>query len=179
MISRIRSFVFLLVLSLLAAPAYSTNAAVDGSLDNAQLVGEARLKVMFWDVFDASLYSESGVYRPDEPFALTLRYLRSIDREKIVAKSIEEIQRQDAGLSDEQLTRWQRELSQIIPDVREGSTITGVRTDDGFTVFYANGQQVGSIDDGDFTRAFFDIWLGEKSSEQKLRFQLLGGAQDT
>jgi hypothetical protein len=41
-------------------------------------------------------------------------------------------------------------------------------------VFYSNGEEIGSVDDSEFTTSFFNIWLGEKTSEPKFRKALLG-----
>lgn len=138
-----------------------------------QVVGEAQLKVLFWKVFDATLVAPSGEFDPAEPFALTLSYHRAFPGEKIVDSSIEEIAAQggvDAGLLD----AWATTLSAIIPNVELGDAITGVRHADGHTVFYLDEQRLGEIRDPRFTAAFFDIWLGEKSSRPDLRRQLLG-----
>ena len=40
------------------------------------LLGEGRLRVLFWEIYDASLYATNGVYDPEKPFALSLTYLR-------------------------------------------------------------------------------------------------------
>jgi len=157
--------------------AVATPSNIAAYLEEPKLVGEARLKYMFWNVFDASLYSSTGSYDPTKPFALSLRYLRSLDGQKIVEKSMEEIQQQKHSASPEQLSRWERALLAIIPDVTEGTTITGVRTEQGFTSFYFDNDSIGIIEDEDFTRAFFGIWLGENVSEPEVRAGLLGSNQ--
>ena len=153
--------------------------AINAYLESPQLVGKARLKVLLWSVFDASLYADSGKYDATEPFALSLKYLRSLDGKKIVAKSMEEIKSQQPQAGSEQLARWKQQLLQIIPDVKNGTTITGVRTIDGYTSFYMDDKKLGSINDVAFTQAFFDIWLSEKTSEPKFRSKLLGRAKGT
>ncbi|MFK7992839.1 MAG: chalcone isomerase family protein [Granulosicoccus sp.] len=168
-----------LLLCLLCLPANATSSPAHKHLDDPQLVGEARFKVMFWDVFDASLYANSGRYNTTQPFALSLRYLRPLEGKKIVAKSMEEIRKQRPEASPEQLARWERELLGIIPDVSKGTAITGVRTNDGHTLFYFGDDAIGSINDTEFTNAFFDIWLGGKTSDPRFRYRLLGGGQDT
>jgi len=142
-------------------------------LEGMSLVGEARLSVMFWDIYDAQLYAPSGDWSRGEPFALSLTYLRDLKGRRIAERSIREMREQ--GFSDEAaLRRWRDRLAAIIPDVRERDEVVGVADTQGHTRFYLDGQLLGEIDDPAFTRAFFDIWLGEDTSEPQLRAQLLG-----
>jgi len=138
-----------------------------------EVVGEARLKVLFWKVFDATLVAPAGEFDPAEPFTLTLSYLRAFPGEKIVDSSIEEIAAQ-GDVDPRLLDTWSESLSGIIPNVALGDAITGVRRADGHTVFYLGDTLLGEIDDPRFTAAFFDIWLGENASRPDLRRQLLG-----
>lgn len=168
--------IFLLLISIL----FSHHAVADISIaqqhiDNAQLVGKARFKVLFWSVFDAELYAEDGEFSQDKPFALSLSYLREIKGSEIVAKSLSEIKSQDS-FTGEKLASWKSELDSIIPDVDTSTTITGVQNNNFHTLLYENGTLIGEIKDPEFTRAFFNIWLGEKTSEPKLRSRLLGPA---
>ena len=66
-------------------------------------------------------------------------------------------------------------LASIIPDVSDQNTIVGVADAQANTRFYLDGELIGEIREPDFTRAFFSIWLGERTSEPELRDQLLGG----
>lgn len=164
-----------LVLTGLAALPLPTVASGVATADpgDMQIVGEARMRVLFWDVYDARLLAPQGTYREDHPFALSLTYLRTLDGEKIAERSIEEIRGQ--GVTDETvLERWLAFLADVIPDVGEADEIVGLAAPDGSTRFFRDGTLIGEIDDVRFTRAFFDIWLGEKTSEPGLRDQLLG-----
>ena len=143
-------------------------------LDTMDLVGEARLKVLFWNVYDAQLYAPQGRWSMENSYALSLTYLRDLKGRKIAERSIEEIRNQ--GFSDEaKLTRWFEMLASIIPDVNEQNTIVGVADAQSNTRFFLDGQLIGEIQEPEFTRAFFNIWLGERTSEPELRDQLLGG----
>ena len=62
----------------------------------------------------------------------------------------------------------------LFPDVHKGDTLTGVYTRKGTTIFYKNGKKLETINDPEFGRAFFGIWLSENTSEPDLRKQLLG-----
>jgi hypothetical protein len=159
---------------MLLLPARSYANAVDlRVLESMDVIGEARMQVLFWDIYDARLLAPGGRFDESEPFALSLTYLRNLEGEKIAARSIEEIRKQ--GITDEAvLDRWYRSLIEIIPDVRERDEIVGVAGEDRVTRFFLDGRLIGEVREPEFTRAFFDIWLGEKSSEPGLRDQLLG-----
>ena len=159
---------------LLALPtaALASTSPID-ELAGMDPVGEARMQVLFWRVYDARLLAPAGRWDAAGPFALSLTYLRSLDGEKIAARSIEEMRGQ--GFRDETtLARWYETLAGIIPDVNARDEIVGVAGADGATRFYLDGRLIGEVREPAFTRAFFAIWLGEGSSEPELRDQLLG-----
>lgn len=170
----LRSLLFVVAVSLAALPSRLLASGLPlADLEGMRTVGEARMRVLFWDVYDARLLAPQGSYRDDQPFALALTYLRTLDGEKIAARSIEEMRRQ--GVSDEAaLARWYARLAQIIPDVAERDEIVGLAAADGSTRFFLDGELIGRVDEPGFTQAFFSIWLGEATSEPRLREQLLG-----
>ena len=106
------------------------------------------------------------------PLALSLTYLRHLAGKDIADRSIVEIRKQ--GFTDEaKLGDWRGQLRAIMPDVKEGTTLTGVLTATGQTEFCRNGSRIGTIRDPDFGPRFFDIWLGPKTSAPGLRAKLL------
>ena len=142
-------------------------------IDTPKVVGEAQLKVMFWKIYDAKLAAPNGEWKNDSPFALSLTYLRDFDGEEIASRSIDEMR--DIGYADEVLlAKWYEQMRSVFPNVKEGENITGVMSSDQYTHFYYDGNLIGSIEDESFGQAFFDIWLNEKTSEPKMRKQLLG-----
>ena len=50
------------------------------------LVGTARLKVLFWEVYDSQLFTPSGSWQGKAPYQLSLRYLRDIPASKLVER---------------------------------------------------------------------------------------------
>ena len=150
-------------------------SVIENNLNSPLLVGKARLKVLFWKVFDAALYSETGRYDSKAPFVLELTYLRALKSEKIVDKTMQEIRRlTSSSTSAEQLKDWRQQLSNMIPDVSKGMSITGIRTPEGYTEIYVGDVRKGSIDNTDFTDAFFAIWLGEDTEKPQFRAKLTG-----
>ncbi len=139
----------------------------------AALVGSARMRVLFWDVYDANLFAPAGEWEPGRPFALSLDYLRELNGDAIADRSIEEIRRQ--GVADEAtLARWRELIGDIIPDVDANTKLLGIADANQHAVFLRNGEPLGKIEDPAFTRAFFGIWLSEATSEPGLRRRLLG-----
>ncbi|WP_100656647.1 chalcone isomerase family protein [Alteromonas flava] len=140
-------------------------------LADHKLVGEAKLEYFFWDIYRARLYAPNGQYAPDENFALAITYLRDFKGEDIAERSLDEIRQQ--GFDDKQrLMEWDEKMKAIFPDVQEGQSITGVASN-GVSQFYLDSNPIGAVDDAEFTRRFFAIWLGEKTSEPGMRRKLL------
>jgi hypothetical protein len=165
----------LLVSLLLNGPAFADLRTAKLQIPDAELVGEGRLKYLFWSVFDAALYAPGGVWSEEKPFALSLSYLRDLDGESIVQASIDEMRKQ--GKADEAvLERWGRQMAEIFLDVDDQTTLTGIVNEEGHALFYRNGELAGSIPDAEFSQRFFGIWLGEQTSEPGLRARLIGRA---
>jgi len=151
----------------------SVSLYLQKQLSGAELVGEGRLRIMVWDIYDARLWSKNGVYDVKLPFLLELSYLRPIKGHEIADKSAEEIRRQ--GLKDEiKIAAWHRQLRRIMPNVEKGVTLSGFANAEKHTVFFRDGVEIGRIEDPDFTKYFFDIWLGPQTSHPRLRAQLTG-----
>lgn len=156
---------------------FSSPASIDvvqRFIEQPKAVGEtARMTYLFWDVYDATLYAPQGTYSEQQPFVLALRYLRDLDGKAIAERSIEEMQKQ--GFNDPELEKkWLQQMIAIFPDVSEDTTLYGVRNAAGYTEFYQGSNKIGEVQDPQFTRWFFDIWLGSKTSEPKLRAEILG-----
>lgn len=135
-------------------------------------VGEARMEYLFWDVYDATLFTPSGSYTLGEnPIRFKLTYLRDFDAKDIVKATKEQWQHLGkAALSekytDRLLTMW--------PNIKEGESLTLATNDQGHSIFYHNDNQVGEINDTQFATHFLAIWLSIETSEPALRKQLLG-----
>jgi hypothetical protein len=157
-----------------SALSVSSNAyGVSTYIQNPKTVGEARLEVMFFDIYDATLIASDGNYDPEKPFALALTYLREFDGEDIASRSIDEMR--DQGMKDEvKLAKWFEKMQQVFPNVDKGQTLTGVVDDGQRSHFFFNDSKIGTIDDPEFTKWFFNIWLAEDTSEPKMRQKLLG-----
>jgi hypothetical protein len=142
-------------------------------IENPQKVGEARLRMWFFDIYDASLIAPNGKFTDQSPFALSLTYLRDFDGIDIASRSIDEMRK--LGMKDEmKLAKWYEQMQRIFPNVKDGQTITGLVDKQRFSHFYFEEQELGAIEDTEFSQWFFNIWLSENTSEPKMRKQLLG-----
>lgn len=158
----------------LSTPASANPDIAKRYLSDAQKVGDGVLTYLFWDVYRATLYAPQARWRADAPFVLTLAYMRDLKGRDIAERTISEIR--DQGYGDEKkMARWFGRLAGLFPDVGDGDSLTAVRDSAGRTIFYRGTTRIGIIEDPVFTARFFDIWLGEKTSEPKLRRALLGG----
>jgi hypothetical protein len=143
-------------------------------IPEVKTVGEGRMSVALWDIYEARLYAPKGQYQADRPFALSLKYLRPIKGEKIADQSIIEMRRQ-GRVSEIKLAKWHEQMRRIFPDVKLGTVLTGISKGDGRVIFVKDGKKIGTINDANFSRHFFDIWLGEQTREPEIKASLLGG----
>jgi hypothetical protein len=145
-------------------------------LERPRATGPARLTWLGFHVYDAHLYTGAG-FDPAQPtasaFALELTYARKLEGKAIAETSREEIARMK--FSDEAShARWFEQMRRLFPDVGPGSRIAGVNLPGRGARFYVDGRFAGSIDEPDFARAFFAIWLDERTRAPKVRARLLG-----
>jgi len=153
-------------------PGSAAKPYIESLVPDARPVGSARLTWFGLRIYDAVLYASHGRYKPEQPFALELTYARDLVGKQIAERSIAEIEKQGAGTPQER-AQWLATLTRLIPDVRQGDRLTGAHVG-GAGLLFHNGASLGEMGDGRLVRAFFAIWLGERSSEPALRAQLLG-----
>lgn len=168
-----RGLLALFGIILLYAQTAQATETVLASVPRASEVGRGVLSFAFWDVYRATLYAPDGRFESGKPVALTIEYLLSINGKDIADRSIQEMRKQ--GFTDEaKLASWNDQLKSIFPDVRNGTVLSAVYQPGEQTVFYDGSTAIGSVAGDDFGRLFFGIWLGERTSEPKLRRALLG-----
>ena len=136
------------------------------------LVGEARLKVLIWEVYDSALFTPSGRWQGVAPYRLSLRYLRDIPAAKLVEETEKAWQKQ--GRNHPRLNEWLTLLKDLWPDITEGDNLVFVLNASGDSAFWFNGSPIGSIDDRDFGSLFGGIWLDPDTPRPELRAQLIG-----
>ena len=158
-------------------PALAASAALPPVVKESSelsIRGEGDLKFFGFKVYDARLWTPQKPHSAADVFALQLVYDMAFKGREIAERTIIEMRK--VGHTDEQkLKRWGEEMMRIFPDVKKGDTLIGVSIPSKGVKYYSRDKLIGSIDDAEFMKAFFDVWLSEKTSEPKLREKLLGG----
>ncbi|MGE8502364.1 chalcone isomerase family protein [Pseudomonas berkeleyensis] len=169
----------LLLLLLASLPVLAnTQSGWRERLPQASLIGSGDFSWFGFSVYNAKLWSPERRVDFSQPFALELTYRRSISRETLVDTSLDEIRRINGEpLDREQQQDWAQQMRQAFVDVQDGTRITGVFLPDEGCRFYVDGKLQHVIDDPEFARAFFSIWLDPQTRSPKLRAALLGLAQ--
>jgi hypothetical protein len=140
-----------------------------------RLVGIGELRFVGLRVYEAALWagpSFSASAPLQHPFALELRYSRRLSGAAIAQRSIDEMRR--AGplpAADEKA--WLAAMTRAFPDVSGGDRLCGAYEAGGTVRFFSNGRLTAVVEDAEFARHFFSIWLGEQTSQPALRRQLL------
>tara|TARA_R110000868_G_scaffold189695_2_gene433180 strand:- start:229555 stop:230058 length:504 start_codon:yes stop_codon:yes gene_type:complete len=165
---KLRFYLLFIVVILVNHSAYSSDFI---SKDN--LIGKGRMDYFFWHVYDVNLYAED-TFSFNKPFALSLEYRLNLNGVEIAEKSIAEIKK--IGFDDkEKLEQWREEMRKIFPNVTDSDILTGIYNPNKPTKFLKNNQEIGVVEDPEFGKWFFGIWLSEKTSQPRLRKVLLGG----
>lgn len=149
------------------------------SEETMRLHGGAKLRWFLFDVYVAGLYLPPDVepsrVLEDVPKRIEFHYLVSIDG-KDFGPAGEKILRR--GLSDEALAPLADRLAQIraaYRDVEPGDRYALTYVPGRGTELSMNGTPLLTIPGADFARAYFSIWLGEKSLDDGFRKNLLRG----
>jgi hypothetical protein len=172
-----RVFACLCLLVLLPAQANTLRPEVEISLPSAQLSGQGSYHWFGLKLYDAYLWRETKKNNNGPwwqvPFALELVYARNLSGERIAQASIDEIRKLELGTPAQQ-SEWLRWMIEAFPDVNEGTRLSGIYIPEQGVRFYRDGRLLKHISDVEFAKAFFAIWLDERSSAGSLRRALLG-----
>ena len=142
-------------------------------LEDLKKVGEAKLKVLFWDVYNSSLYSKTGEYQAEQfPQALKIDILRDIDAEDLIERTQDEWEK--LGIKRVTFSQWIPLLNNIFPDIKKGDTLLFSVSENQQSEFFFNGKIIGKIADLSFGRNFLRIWLDKNCSYPKVRNKLIG-----
>ncbi len=137
-------------------------------------IGGGLLRIFGFRIYNAYLWTPGGsAFDHRKPYVLDIHYLRDFTAKQLAERSIDEMRDQGVG-HDGVYRKWVAEMQRVFADVKEGDRLTGVATAARSAKFFYNGAFRGEIADADFTDAFFGIWLNEKSSQPRMRNQLLG-----
>lgn len=137
-------------------------------------VGQGEMHWLWFKLYDATLYSQTGHYRPQHyPQALTITYARSISREDLLTATGQEWQRLGVG-NQGQRQRWLQQLATLWPDVSSGDALTFYVDGAGLGHFWWRDKPLGTVPDPQFSAAFLAIWLADNSRDPALTRRLRG-----
>jgi hypothetical protein len=149
---------------------------VAAELAQPRLAGSSCYTYWGFDIYRATLWVEPG-FRSSEParsrFALELHYLRGFKGSDIARRSIDEMRRV-GKFSEAQAQAWLQAMQAAFPDVATGDRLTGIHLPGQGARFLANGRLTAEVNDPEFARLFFGIWLSDKTPEPQMRLALLG-----
>lgn len=143
----------------------------------ARQLGSSKLRFFGLSIYDAALWAPPGLAASSytsSPFALELRYLRSLSGTAIAQRSLDEMRR-GGTLAPATETQWLNIMRSAFPDVQTGDRITGVNRPQQGVRFYLNGQLKADVNDPAFADRFFGMWLAPWTSEPAMRLALLRG----
>lgn len=178
------AFAALFLCLFVSATSWADADQIDESLPDAvlaqlhiplQRVGAGSYYKFGFTIYHASLWAPNGVWDAAKPYALKLKYARSLSKETLVGAVMDDIRDQGVA-NDETLARWQKVLDESLPAVEEDDTIIGLTMPGKKALLFYNGKIVTAIDDQAFSKAFFNIWLG-KNADDRLCKQLLGQSE--
>ncbi len=138
-------------------------------------VGTAKFSVLFWDIYNSTLYTKSGSYLHDnslESLLFKIEYLKDISTVDLLKITVK--QWKHLNIAESQYTPYISRLKSIWPDVSAGDSLT-MLVKGKKSVFYFNNVKVGVIPEQEFSKIFLDIWLSPDTNQPQLRAQLLEG----
>ena len=138
-------------------------------------VGRAKFSVLFWDIYNSTLYTKSGSYVHEssiEPLIFEIEYLKDITMDDLLDRTVQ--QWKHLEIPESEYRKFIPALKEIWPDISSGDKLT-MLVKNNQSVFYFNDVKVGRIDEEEFSQLFLAIWLSPKTSQTTLRNQLLGG----
>ena len=136
------------------------------------LIGEANYSFMFWNVYDAQLYSSKKKFNK-KSFALILKYNKEIKKETLVEETVNEMKEQKKTSKD-QINNWKKIFDSIFQTTSKGSRFLAIKIDENKSVFYYDEQKIFESSDQEFLTLFFNIWLRHDSKNPSFSKKLLG-----
>jgi len=172
--------VAVVVLLAAAFPAAARDAAATpgtgGQQDTAaalKKVGEARLRVLFWSIYNSRLYTPTGSYSGEErPLRLEIEYLINVKSSALVDRTAKEWD--TMGRDHPRQDAWLTRLDQLWPDIGKSDVLTLEVDENNVSTFFHNGRRLGRVDDPAFGAQFLAIWLSEDCTRPSLREELIG-----
>ena len=148
-----------------------SEAIISKYLGKKFLVGKANYSFLFWNIYDAELYSTSNKFNADE-LAIILKYNRSIDKETLVKETITDIKEQKT-ITKQQEENWKTLLESIYIDTQTNNKFIAIKINNK-SIFYYDDIKIHESFDKEFNKLFFNIWLRSDSKNPAFTKALLG-----
>jgi hypothetical protein len=176
---RILKYLFVLVCFFLPSASHAEDAlpeTVQAELHiPLQKVGSGTYRKFGFTIYHVTLWAPKGEWDPAKPYALELRYARSLSQETLADATIDNIR--DENVADEAtFARWSAGIKKTMPAVEDGDVMIGVENPGSEAVLFFNGNQIAKTKDQSLAGAFFNIWLGDGADED-LKNDLLAKAE--
>lgn len=138
-----------------------------------KLVGEAKFSVLFWDIYEAQLFNNTGVFSGVKPpLQLHLTYLIDIKGKDLAKETRNQWQKMNIyDLADED---WLNKMETVFPDITENDSLTFFFNLDKSASLHCNNQLIHQFKTSPQISKFLDIWLSDKTSHPKLKDKLTG-----
>ena len=162
----LQTVIFFLIITNIAKASLST---IDHYIQDARLVGSGRFKASI----DIYLYAQNGILNPVKPYALSIKFLNNTSKDRLVKTNIKRIKEQEK-VDQKLLDKWQVNLEHIFRDIKKKQVLTMIYFPKKKLFFYLDQDKIGYINDIHLSSVLFDIWLGERTPQPKLRNKLLG-----
>ena len=138
-----------------------------------QRVGVSQLRVLFWHVYDAELFTHSGEYQNlNEPARLLITYRRSVKAVDLASQT--QKQWQDLGFDTQQDKNWAEALADIFPDVKLGDQLIFTLNADQSALLEYNNEISHEFPVAKQNRQFLLIWLSDDSAYPDMTKELKG-----
>jgi hypothetical protein len=150
-------------------------------------LGKGDLYSFVFKLYDIALWADSAECATGFSCPMALETVQNLgaSREKLLSKTLEKIIYCHPELSKERIALYKKRLETLYPEcVNAGDTIQVLlKPEENLISFYHKGKEEkaytlkGSVNDGEFGRHFFEIWLHPHGPYGDLRAQLLGLAK--
>ena len=148
-----------------------TDLILNSFLPDYKFIGKAKYKYLFWDIYDASLVSETGDF-DNKKFALILNYNKKISKESVIEETINELKKQRQYDEDE-IKDLNILLNNTFKNIEVNDTFIAIKQNN-IAMFYFEGEKVLETKDQNFISVFFNIWLRKDSQDPEFTKTLLG-----
>lgn len=135
-------------------------------------LGHGKRKVWGFKVYHATLWVCGRSWSASEPHAVELKPSRTIPANTLIDAALEEMRELNLG-NESRLQTWRQEMTQLVPNVKDGDRFVIFCPTSGKTLVYLDGHRRGEVDDTTRCPAIMGIWLNPASSQQELRRKLL------